>query len=121
MNSTGSAASPTEAERNAFGALLQEGTLWVALLRHDLPPGWTQQTLRHHEGLLANLREVYAHRSVDAYMCNAGQGWLLGYCMSMRSQHGGASASVILGRRRMGQESTAAADHRMKPQLAHAT
>ena len=121
MNGTGSAASPAEAERTAFGTLLQEATLWVAVLRDDLPPGWTQQTLRHHEGLLANLREVYAHRSMDAYMCSAGQGWLMGYCMSMRSQHGGASASDILRRRRMGQQSGAAAEHRMTPQLAHAT
>ncbi|HVF79573.1 MAG TPA: hypothetical protein VNA28_14855 [Solirubrobacteraceae bacterium] len=119
MNTAGDAPGPTAAERMAFGTLLQEGTLWLAVLRHDLPDGWTQQTLRYHEGLLANLREVYAHRSMDAYMCAAGHGWLIGYCMSMRSQHEGASASDMLRRRRMSQQSPAA-EHRMQPQVAHA-
>lgn len=93
----------------------------MAVLRDDLPDGWTQQTLRQHEGLLANLRAVYAHRSMDAYMCSAGHGWLMGYCMSTRSQHEGASALDMLRRNRTRRQTVVpAGDQRTEPQHAAA-
>jgi hypothetical protein len=91
-----------DVERLAFGALLQEGALWLAILRRDPPPGWTQQTLRNHEEVLADLREVFADRTLGTNMCSAAQGWLIGYCMTMRGRNGGASASDILQHRRGG-------------------
>ena len=89
-----------DVERRSLSSLLQESSLWLAIVRAELPPGWTEQTFRRHERQLAELREVFADRSIDPYTCSAAAAWLTGYCTTMRRQYGGACASDVLRRLR---------------------
>ena len=86
--------------RDSLSSLLQESSLWLAIVRWDPPPNWTEQTLRRHELLLAELREVFADRGIDPHTCSAAEAWLTGYCTTMRRQHDGATASDVLRRLR---------------------
>jgi len=86
--------------RDSLRSLLQESSLWLAIVRCDPPPDWTEQTLDRHEVQLAELRDVFADRAVGPHTCSAAEAWLTGYCAVMRRRHRGATASTVLRRLR---------------------
>jgi hypothetical protein len=86
----------------SFGALLQEGWLWLRILERDRPRGWTPAVLRDIEFSLQEIQMIYGDVRLDTEEYEGAHERLTGFCHRMRRGNGGASAHEVITRRRTG-------------------